>query len=569
MTARTALLVSTLLCSLFSPQAVAETKPQPSAPKWPTPEAPAGAAIRVNSIGFLPQSKKLATVAAPCADFSVLEASSGRVVFQGKASKVIQTAAEDTGEQVQLLDFSALDKAGSYVLEVPGVGRSPTFKIGDQVWNEAFRTTMRGFYLWRCGTGVDFSDGGRHYHQEPCHLQDGLLDYIGGPAGSRRPSTGGWHDAGDYNKYVVNAGVTVGLLFSAWEHNRPQLEGLSLQLPESGKGLPDLLAELRFEFDWLFSMQAQDGSAYHKLSALTFAYWGAPDKDTSPRYFTPGGSTATADFAAMMALGARHFREFDVAYAERCLAAARKAWAWLEAHPRQLDADLSHFHTGGYQAKDSSARLWAAYELWACTGEAAFLRAFETRAATETFSGKGPTWGDLRDLALGSYLLNPKQDQKDPALVKRLSAELLLQADQIAEQAAKNPHGRAYGDQAGSFYWGCNGTVAAQSYLLQIANRLHPKPEYREASLAILAYLFGRNYHGRSYVTGLGFNPPTSIHDRRGNPALPGYLVGGPWPSAKHWYDDWKDASRNEIAINWNATLLYAMAAFVGREAKP
>jgi len=90
-----------------------------------------------------------------------------------------------------------------------------------------------------------------------------------------------------------------------------------------------------------------------------------------------------------------------------------------------------------------------------------------------------------------------------------------------------------------------------------------PDPVYRATALDALGYLFGRNYHGRSYVTGLGANPPEHLHDRRGEPAWPGYLVGGPWPTARDWVDEMPDASRNEIAINWNASLIYALAAFV------
>jgi endoglucanase len=541
---------------------------QPAHKPPPTPNVPAPTPIRVNSIGFLPSSEKQATVAVPCADFKVLAADSGAVVFSGQAGPLFRTVVTDTDESVQILDFSALTTPGRYVLDIPGAGRSAPFSIGEDVWNEAYRTVTRAMYFWRCGIEVNASWDGKTYHQDPCHLGDGLLDYVGGPKGKQKQSIGGWHDAGDYNKYVVNAGVTVGLMFKAWEQFRDRIEAISIGIPESGKGMPDLLAELRFEFDWLFTMQTEDGSVYHKLSALDFNYWGPPDKDATPRYFSPWGSTATADFVAMMALGARHFREFDAAYADRCLAAARKSYAFLQAHPEYHAADLNGFQTGAYHAKDDVHRLWASMELWETTGDEAFLRDFETRAAVQEFTTAGPDWGDVRDLALGSYLLASRSSARDAKLVARLEPNLQAVADKIVRTCRANAHGRPFGTDRKSFFWGCNGSVAAQAYMLQVADRLNPNPEYRETVLKALGYLFGRNYHARSYVTGLGANPAAHTHDRRGEPQLPGYLVGGPWPTAKHWYDDWKDPSRNEIAINWNASLIYALAAFVDPTAK-
>jgi endoglucanase len=264
----------------------------------------------------------------------------------------------------------------------------------------------------------------------------------------------------------------------------------------------------------------------------------------------------------MMALGARHFREFNPVYADRCLAAATRAWAFLAAHPENHPADLSAFHTGTYQCPDPTHRLWAAAELWETTGEDGYRKEFEQRAQQISFGKRGPEWGDAHDLALGTYLLS-KRAGRDATMVARLRADLIAQADDIVETARHNAHARPLGDAVGSFFWGCNGSVAAQTYLLQIAHLVAPNPDYRNTAADALGYLSGRNYHGRSYVSGLGYQPPEHAHDRRGLPQLPGYLVGGPWPTARHWYDQWKDPSRNEIAINWNGSLIYALAAFV------
>ncbi len=110
-------------------------------------------------------------------------------------------------QQVWLADFSELKTPGEYILEVPNVGKSVAFAISGNAFNFAAKTSMRAFYLWRCGTAVEGEFNGVRFHQNSCHLHDGFEDYLGKP-GSQRDGTGGWHDAGDYGKYIVNAGIT-------------------------------------------------------------------------------------------------------------------------------------------------------------------------------------------------------------------------------------------------------------------------------------------------------------------------------------------------------------------------
>ncbi|MGC4074831.1 MAG: glycoside hydrolase family 9 protein [Nibricoccus sp.] len=530
-----------------------------------------GASIRVNSIGFVPSSKKQATVLPGAKTFRVLrlETTDEREIFSGVASEPTQSAPTDTNETLRTLDFSSITTPGRYIIDIPGLGRSTPFTIGDDVWNRPFRTVTHAMYLWRCGTDVKGEHNGVTYHQHACHLEDGWLDHVGG-GHNRRASAGGWHDAGDYNKYVVNAGVTVGLMLKALEHFPARIAAVNLGIPESANTTPDLLDEIRWELEWLFTMQLEDGRVYHKVSSPDFRYWGAPDADKAPRYFAPWGTNATAHFTAMMAGAARHFRAYDEAFADRCLKAAELSWSCLRKHPTQIDPDQSFFKTGGYDTPDQSARLWAAAELWETTGNVDYLREFETRAASVEFSENGPGWGDVNDLALGMYLLfrhtTPSNDPRNAALVRRLADNLFKRADTIIATAAGNPHGRPLGVERKHWSWGCNGNVASQTIQLHLANRLRPDPRYRETAQLALGHLFGRNYHGRSYVTGLGANPPQHPHDRRGEPAWPGYLVGGAWPDGRGWVDELASYERNEIAINWNAALIYALAAFVEPE---
>ena len=143
---------------------------------------------------------------------------------------------------------------------------------------------MLGFYLWRCGTAVSATYHGQTFAHAACHTNDAWLDYVGG-GHTHKDGTKGWHDAGDYNKYTVNAGVTVGTLFRAWEDFGPQLRKVRLDLPESGGKLPDFLAELKWELDWLLTMQAPDGSVYHKLTTRSFGGFILPEAETAEPLF--------------------------------------------------------------------------------------------------------------------------------------------------------------------------------------------------------------------------------------------------------------------------------------------
>jgi endoglucanase len=529
--------------------------------------------IRLNTVGYLSPAKKQASIASPCKNFAVIRVAAGSTVFKGKVTGPVLDP--DTQEQLYTADFSKLKKPGDYQLDVSGVGRSAPFHIAPDVYREPYYTVMRGFYLWRCGTTVSATYHGETFAHAACHTNDAWLDYVGG-GHPNKDGTKGWHDAGDYNKYTVNAGITVGSLFRAWEDFGPQLKAVRLNLPESGGPLPDFLAELKWEMDWVLTMQAPDGSVYHKLTTKQFGPFIMPEAETEPRYFTPRGSEATADFVAMTAQAARIYRPYDPAYADRCLEAAQRSYKFLKAHPEFHKADSTGFRTGSYEIKETgdsshrlngipNNRLWAEAELWETTGSPDILGDLETRIrAIKGQVNFDFDWDELKNLGLLTYLFSQRPD-RDPALVKLVRGNLLAVADEMVQtdrlQGYPNPFGSRYG-------WGYNGFVARQTLVLKAADRLtraENKPEYRAACLDALNFLFGRNYYSRSFVTGIGFTPPMHPHDRRsgkdnGSP-WPGYLVGGPWPKATDWKDEQRDARTNEIAINWNAALVYALAA--------
>jgi endoglucanase len=551
--------------------------------------------IRLNTVGYPPAAAKLASIAAPCTNFIVVRLADQANVLAGTVTGPVLNP--DTQEELCTADFSTLTRPGDYQLDVPGVGRSAPFRIAPDVYREPYYVTMRGFYLWRCGTAVSGTHQGQTFTHAACHTNDGWLDYVGG-GHTIKDGTGGWHDAGDYNKYTVNAGVTVGCLFRAWEDFGPRLRKIRLDLPESGGRLPDYLAELKWEMDWLFKMQAADGAVYHKLTTKRFGGFIPPEQETDERYFTPWGSEAAANFVAMMAQAARSFRPYDPAYADRCRQAAQASYRFLQAHPEYHQAEQAGFHTGNYEVNQPNHRLdgipqnrlWAAAELWETTGAPDVLIDLETRI--RAVNGRVDTdfdWDETKNLGLLTYLFSSRSG-RDPALVKLVRSNLLAAADGIVQTAGRNGYARPLGSR---YYWGCNGGVARQTLLLMAADRLTSSPprprvaahgaellmwkpsapsaetsRYRAAALDALNHLFGRNGYGRSFLTGVGFQPPLHPHDRRNNGAYvncpwPGYLVGGPHPRATDWHDEQGDYRTNEIAINWNAALVYALAAFL------
>ncbi len=519
--------------------------------------------IRLNSLGYLPAAQKKASIVGRCSDFAVKDASTGKEVYSGKTTGPVTQS--DVHQDVWIADFSKVNKPGKYYLEVKGVGSSYEFEIGDKVYNEAFRTSMRAFYLWRCGTAVEGNYKGNHYSHAACHTDDALQDYIGLP-NSKRDGTGGWHDAGDYNKYVVNAGVTVGAMFLAWEHFGDKIQKISLGIPDTAKGYPDFLKEMKWEIDWLFKMQMPDGSGKisHKLSARRFCSFVMPEDEPDERYYSDWSTAATADFVAMTAMAARYFKPYDADYAQKCLDAAKKSYAFLKANPGNKMADLAPFRTGRYNTDDQDDRVWAAAEMWETTGEQNYLKDFERGSGR--FSDKVSLywdWGEVRNLGMFTYILSKREGKRD-AVVSEVKEDLITVADMLVIKSKRDVYGRCVG---GEYKWGCNGAVARVVLTLQAANMVSPKPDYVNASLDSIAHLFGRNYYCRSYVTGLGYKPPMNPHSRRSGAdnvrdPWPGYIVGG-GHHATDWQDIEPDARTNEIAINWQAALVYALAGFV------
>ena len=518
--------------------------------------------IKVNSLGFRPDDAKYASITQPATSvFTIVDNKTQKTVLEEKINHpVIQS---DVNEKVARINFSKLKQPGKYYIKVGDV-RSSVFEISEDVYKSPLYTSMRAFYLWRCGEAVKGEHEGQTFKHAACHTDDGFTAYEDEDE-QKKNGVGGWHDAGDYGKYTVNAGVTVGALFLAWEHFNDKLSKLDLQLPTdvSNAHYPDFLKEIKYEIDWLFKMQYNDGSGRvsHKLTRKNFSGFIMPEEDNKKRYFTTWSSAATADFVAMMAMASRNYRPYDEVYADSCLAAAKISYQCLIQHPEHVKFEQGEFSTGGYQTDDVDDRLWAASEMWLATGEKLYLVDFEQRlSALDNPVELNWDWGNVGNLGVFGYVLHADEAQNKD-LYRKVKGAVISVADGIVTNTQQDVFGRPMD----KYFWGCNGTVARQSINLSVANLLKPNKKYTDASVSIVGHLFGCNYYGRSYVTGLGVNPPMFPHSRRSaadsiDAPWPGYIVGG-GHTATDWVDEEASYSHNEIAINWQAGLVYLLSS--------
>jgi endoglucanase len=547
------------------------------------PLAAPTAAIRVDQVGYPASAPKVAMVVAPgvAATFTVHRVGNGRQVFAGQLSAPIEDA--DSGDLVRHADFSGLKALGRYELRVAGVGRSVPFEIGKAPYRPLLRLAARSYYGQRCGTAVDLGPELPGYHHPACHL-DGAFHASSGRSGVRPPS-GGWHDAGDYGRYVVNSGISTGTLLWTWELYGKRLGRLELGIPESGDRTPDLLDEVRWNLEWMLSMQDDDGGVWHKQTSEQFAGFVEPHVDSSVSYVIGTGSApfksscASADFAAVMAIAGRVYRGLDAAFAERSLAAARAAWSWLETHPNVTFRNPTGVGTGEYGDGDcSDERLWAAAELWRTARDPEAHRYFLDHAAQAEAAIRAsspPAWPQVGALAAWTYALDGDGDAARTAAIRQRS---LVAADDIATRA----RGHAYRIPMtrADYIWGSNAVAANYGLQLLVANALEPRREYVDAAREVLHYLLGRNTFSLSWVTGVGTSSVRHPHHRPSaadaNAApWPGLLAGGPnqhrnddalralpadLPPARVYVDDVDSYAGNEVAINWNAPLVFLVA---------
>lgn len=533
--------------------------------------------ILLNQLGFYSHSPKIAIVRGQpaAAVFYVVRISSGDTVFSGKL-------------QASVADFSAFEKEGDYTIVVPGLGSSYPFHIGDHMAASVARAALKGYYYQRSDIPLDERYAGI-WHRGAGHPDTRVTIHPsaagpGRPAGTLISSPGGWYDAGDYNKYIVNSGITMGTLLGAYEDFPGFFDTLHTNIPVI-PGVPDLLNECLYNLRWMLTMQdPEDGGVYHKCTNAAFDGMVMPGVTRAPRYVVKKGTAATLDFAAVMAQASRVCKKFPrqlPGLADSCLRAAQTAWGWAIQHPSDVydqNALNKSFSpavtTGAYGDRDMRDEwYWAAAELLVTSGEAVYRDTVMERIHD---TAGLPSWSNVH--MLGDYTLLQHPGILLAAVMDTLKGHLLEMANNYCRLSQFSTFHTAMGTSVRDFAWGSNSVAANQGMLLIKAALLTKERKYTDAALGNLDYLLGRNATGYCFITGMGARSPMHPHHRPSVadgivPPVPGLLVGGPNPGRQDhqaytttepdaaYLDDARAYASNEIAINWNAPLVYLAGA--------
>ena len=420
--------------------------------------------------------------------------------------------------------------------------------------------------------------------------------------------TGGWYDAGDHGKYVVNGGIAVAQLLSTYERtlsaptgDAADLGDGSLDIPrdEQSNDVPDVLDEARWELEWMMKMQVPAGQplagmVHHKVHDVDWTGLPLmPANDPQERRLHRPSTAATLNFAAVAAQGARLWSSYDADFAADLLAAGRIAYDAAVATPDLYQpAPNSDPSPGGgpYDDDDVSDEFyWAAAELYLTTGEQQFedaVLASELHTA-DIWSEGGMYWGETAGLGRLDLAVVESEIPGRTAIRESVVAGA---ETYLARQAAQ-PFGTAYpGNDDGVYEWGSNSAVLNNQVVLGTAFDLTSDQRFADAVLESMDYLLGRNALNNSYITGYGDVFSENQHSRwfadSLSESLPnpprGSVSGGPNSDVGTWdpvigglygadhmcapqacyVDDIQSWSTNEITVNWNSAMSW-VASFV------
>lgn len=537
--------------------------------------------IFVNQLGYKTVLPKYFYTNINSSTFEVLNEQTGNVVFNGQLN-LISTNDPATGMLIKRGDFTSLTAAGNYFIRINN-DTSYHFKIADNVFLDLLNKSLKAFYFQRCGSQLFYTHA-EVYQRQICHTADGYFHSSTGQNGYKL-SRGGWHDSSDYGKYVVYTGISVGTLLMAYELFPEYFSSDSLNIPESGNGIPDMLDEVKYEINWLLTMQDSDGAVYHNLTKTNFESFVMPSQDSGMRFIYQKSSTATGNFIAVLSRFYRVYNQFDSTFANQCLNAAKNAWNWLINQslivPPGGFKNPSDTQTGEYDdANDSDERLWAAAEHFESTGESSYKDYYDFNYNLGGLINTTMNWQNVRTLANLTYLLSKRTDA-DQTIKQQLHNSLISYCNSLVNKRNNNGFGITL--NLGEYYWGSNSIALNNSILLILVYIRTNNNLFLASALKQLNYVLGTNAQNISFVTGVGKKYPMKPHHRPFEAdgifkPIAGLIVGGPeqyrsdpilqqyftpnTPPALCYIDHLQSYASNEIAINWNAPLLFVAGFF-------
>jgi len=530
-------------------------------------------AIRINQVGYYPTANKIAVVVyTKASTFEVVSVPDNVVEFTGNLSPEVFW--KDAMDSVKKADFSSVTKLGTYKIRIPEFGESYPFEISNTVLRKPAYASLKSFYYQRSSYELTAPFAGL-WNRPAGHPDTQCILHASTGKSGKISSPGGWYDAGDYGKYVINAGISVASMLSFYENFNAFFADGSIHIPESGNGKNDLLDEVKFELDWLKTMQDIDGGVFFKLTTLNFSGFVMPNADKADRYVI-GKTTASAlDFAAMMAMAGRIYKDYDVDYATDCIVRAENAWVWAKANPAIYFKNPADVSTGEYGDNNVSDEfIWAAAELYITTQKAEFKTYLEGKSGSLNYT-KAPGWPSVQPLA--SLSLATQTNGLSASLLTTIKNSIISTSDgwlaQINSSPCRIPN-FGYG-------WGSNSGIANQGVGLLYAYLLTKDTKYIKGAAECADYLLGKNGTGFSFVSAYGSKTPMNFHHRPsysdGIPQpVPGFVSGGPNPGkqdnekypfsepAKCFVDVMGSYASNEVCINWNSPMT---ALFAGVDA--
>lgn len=576
----------------------------------PKAEEQALPGVRVNQQGYLPKRAKFASVVTDATQpltWELLDAT-GAVVASGQT--VVKGEDQASGDKLHWVDFTSYHNSGKgFVIKV-GSEKSDAFEIGEGIYDQLRYDALAYFYHNRSGIEIKMPFAREERWARPAgHPEDKVtcapestLEKAGWPKGSsctyKLDVTGGWYDAGDHGKYVVNGGIALWTMLNQFErakHLKGDVNAVGdrkLNIPESGNGVPDILDEARWQMEFMLAMQVPDGQplagmVHHKMHDAVWTALGlAPHEATATRYLRPPSTAATLNVAATAAQCARIWKSIDAKFSKQCLTAAEKAWAAAEKHP-DLFAPADGADGGGpyddNYVKDDF--YWAAAELYITTGKKAYKDAFEANEHNKKLKDAGDTeslmnWADTDALGAISLATVPSGLGKSERDAQR--ERLVEVADKYLANIAASGYRTPFKAKGEGYPWGSNSFVVNNMMILGLANDFTGEDKYLDGVVEGMDYLLGRNGMGKSYVTGYGERPLQNPHHRfwakqaneKYPSAPPGIVSGGPNSGLQDPYvkaaglkgckpqkcfvDHIEAWSANEITINWNAPLAWA-----------
>jgi len=535
--------------------------------------------VHVNQIGFGTTAQKQAV-------YVNNGATPGTITLQrvdaGQVNQTITLGAKGSWEHSYstessyILDFTEVEDAGHYAFFEGNTKISPIFQIGVS-YDELTKGALKFFYYHRADLVLDYPYTESGFSRPAGHsgLQAEIYDINGAPTGNYITSYRGWYDAGDYGRYVVNSGISTYTLLALYEKYADKIPTLNIPADQIA-GLPLLLSEIKWNLDWMLSMQdASDGGVYHKMTNQQFESMNASPAiaSSAPLLVTWKTTAATLDFAAVMAVASRVYRDYNVYYADQMLNAAKEAWDWAIANPAVYYSSIvDPTETGAYEDDDVSDEFFFAAAALATVTSGAEQSEFTTYITNNNngYYGDGASWASVG--SLGTLEIVRNQTSFSQGIYSSALLALTSKSDEYLQKISTG-YGLPFDD---IFVWGSNSVAANIGIMLLEAGEILDDPQYKDAAQSILDYILGRNPLAQSYVTGFGRKFPVNSHDRLSasyGKVVPAQLVGGPATTgcdgsknyaaelATKYEDDFDCYGYNEIAINWNSPLAYLLAA--------